>query len=402
MSENCLGHLKVLELCNLVAGPYCTKLLADLGAEVIKIEPPGIGDEARRRGPFLKDESHPEKSGLYLYLNTNKLGVTLDVRTKTGRSILEELVEQTDILVEDNPPSVMLELGLTYERLKEVNPGMVMTSITPFGQTGPYCDYKAQALNCFHAGGEGFMLPYESQYPEREPVVGGGLEPDCACGLHAALATLAAEYMMKLTGVGQHIDISKQDVLMTLVGLDITHYTQSGQIRNRHYRHSLCTAPVKCEDGYIMITPWPDPVWKKFALFVGNKEWAEDERYTVMVNRWQHTDELSQQIDEWVQQFQKEDLFNKLQKNGIAAAPVNTAEDIVKSHQMKVRDFFKEVDHPCSGRLKYPDAPYKLSASPSRLERSAPLLGQHNSQIYGDRLGYDKHDLVRMAEVGII
>ena len=137
MADRALSHIRVVELCNLIAGPYCTKLLADLGAEVIKVERPGLGDDARRRGPFLNDSPHPERSGLFQYLNTNKLGITLDVETTAGRDILRELVRQSDVLVEDHPPAVLEGLGLTYPQLSEANPRLVMTSITPFGQSGP-------------------------------------------------------------------------------------------------------------------------------------------------------------------------------------------------------------------------------------------------------------------------
>src|SRR4030042_4412143 len=186
MTDNALSHLNVIELCNMVSGPYCTKLLADFGAEVIKVEPPEIGECARRRGPFLHDIPTPELSGLFLHLNTNKLSITLDVRTATGKGILEELVKQADILLEDNPPGVMEKQGLTYEALERLNPRLVMTSITPFGQTGPYRDYKAYDLNSHHAGGEGYLLPIHSDDPDREPVKPGGIGGDCVCGLSAA------------------------------------------------------------------------------------------------------------------------------------------------------------------------------------------------------------------------
>ena len=249
MSEKGLGHLKILELCNLVAGPYSTKLLADLGAEVIKIEHPGIGDDARRRGPFLKDNPHPELSGLFLYLNTNKLGVTLDVTTRTGKNILIDLIKQTDIFVEDKPPALLEEMGLTYEDLRKVNPKLVMTSITPFGQTGPYRDYKAYELNSYHAGGEGYLLPTQSPDLSREPVKGGGLAGDCTCGLSAAIATLAAAYRMGATGLGQHIDVSKQDVLMTMALLEVAMFANMGIVRNRIERPLLMPTPMECQDG---------------------------------------------------------------------------------------------------------------------------------------------------------
>ena len=402
MPEQGLSHLKVLELCNLVSGPYCTKLLADLGAEVIKIEPPGIGDEARRRGPFLEDIPHPERSGLYLYLNTNKLGITLDVRTSTGRSILRELIEQMDIFVEDNPPAVMEEMGLTYEDLKEINSRLVMTSITPFGQTGPYRDYKAYELNSFHGGGEGYLLPMQSPNLDREPVKGGGLVGDCICGLSASLATLAAAYRMVATGVGQHVDVSKQDVLMTMVGLDIAMFANNGIRRNRSRWPVLMPKPMKCRDGYIMVSVLNDREWGDLVEFMGNPSWAKDDRFNTWLERHIYSDEINPHVREWLQQYKKEEIFHQLQAEAIAAASVNTAEEVVKSPQLEHRGFFAEIDHPEAGKLKYPTASYKFSRTPWRAERAAPLLGQHNEFVYCERLGYNRQDVVRMKESGVI
>ena len=402
MSEQALGHLKVLELCSLVCGPYCTKLLADLGAEVIKVERPGVGDEARRRGPFLGDTPHPERSGLFLYVNTNKLGITLDVTTSSGRKVFKELVAETDILVEDNSPTTLAELGLTYEELREINPRLVMTSITPFGQSGPYRDYKAYALNSFHSGGEGYLLPMQSPDLTREPVMGGGLEPDCICGLSAAMATLAAAYRMKAGGFGQHIDVSKQDVLMTMVQLEMALYPNVGVVRDRIKRPILMPTPMKCEDGYIHMSALTDREWRDVVKVMGDPSWAEDERYSLWLNRHLLGDEITPRIEEWAQHQKKDDLFHHLQDNAIAAVPVNTAEDLAKSPQMEARGFFAEVEHAEAGRLKYPTAGYKLSRTPWKAERAAPLLGEHNELVLSERLGYDRQALVKMREAGVI
>lgn len=402
MSGKALGHLKVLELCNFVSGPYCTKLLADLGAEVVKIEPPNTGDEARRRGPFFRDTPHSETSGLFLYLNTNKFGITLDIKTAAGRNILKELIKQTDIFVEDNPPKLMHELELTYAELKKLNPHLVMTSITPFGQTGPYRDYKAFELNLYHAGGEGYLLPIQSPDLSREPVKGGGLVGDCVCGLSSAIATLAAAYNMKVTGLGQHIDISKQDVLMTMVLLEIAMYANMGIVRTRMRRPLLMPLPMKCKDGYIMVSALTDREWNDLVKFIGNPSWAKEERFSKWLLRHQLGDEINPHIQAFVQNYTKEELFHLLQDNAIVAAPVNTSEDLVRSPQINARGFFVEVEHPLIGKLKHPTVPYKLSETPCRIERSAPLLGQHNELVYCNRLGYSKEELAKLKETGII
>jgi len=402
MPEQALSHFKVLELCNFVSGPYCTKLLADLGAEVIKIEPPGVGDEARRRCPFVNDIPHPERSGLFLYLNTNKLGITLDVNTSAGRTILKQLIGQTDIFIEDNPRKFMQKLGLAYKDLKKINPRLVMTSITPFGHTGPYKDYRAHEINLYHAGGEGYLLPAHSADLSREPVKGGGLVGDCMCGLSASLATLSAAYSVGQNGTGQHIDVSKQDVLMTMVNLEISMFANLGLMRNRLHRPILLPIPMPCQDGYIMISILTDREWQDFVKFIGNPAWAQDERFRSWLQRHLCADDINPHVREWLRQYNKREVFHGLQEKAIVAAPVNTAEDMAKCPQMESRGFFAEIEHPEAGKLKYPTAAYKFSETPWGAQRTAPLLGQHNEFVYCGRLGYNKQDLVTMKESGVI
>jgi CoA:oxalate CoA-transferase len=402
MADRALGHLRVVELCHMVTGPYCTKLLADLGAEVVKVEAPAAGDDARRRGPFLDDTPDPELSGLFLYLNTNKLGVTLDVETDTGRGIFRNLVDQADILVQDLPPDLSERLGLSYSELKEANPRLVMTSITPFGLTGPYRDYKARELNSHHSAGEGYLLPIMSPDLSREPVKGGGMACDCLCGLSAALATLAAAYRARETGRGQHIDVSKQDVLMTMALLEIAMYANVGVVRSRLRRPLLMPLPMKCQDGYIMMSALTDREWGSVVEFMGNPAWAADARYEQWLERHLAGDEINPHMEEFVAGFKTQELFHQLQAAASAAAPANTSRDVVESPQMEARGFFAEMEHPRAGTVKVPKAAYKLSRTPWRGERPAPLLGQHNEEVYCGRLGLDKKELVRLRESGVI
>jgi len=402
MSEQCLSHIKVVELCNSVAGNYCTKLLADLGAEVIKIEKPGVGDIARRIGPFPDDSPHPEQSGLYLYLNTNKKGITLDLDTNTGQDILKELIKQTDIFVEDNTPGTLDKSGISYGDLKKSNPGLVMTSITSFGQTGPYRDYKAYQLNTYHAGGEGFLLPIMSPDLSREPVRGGGLAGDCICGLSAGIAILAAAYRMKATGKGQYLDISKQDIMNTMVLLDIAMYANLKLPRDRLRRPLLMPIPMRCRDGYLMLSALTDREWKSVIDFMGNPAWADDDRFNQWLSRHLSGDDINPHVEEFVRQYNKDELFHQLQAKAIAAAPVNTSEDLLSSPQLEARGFFTEMEHPKAGKLKYPTAGYKMDETPWVAGFAAPLLGQHNEQIYCERLGYSRQELVGLREAGVI
>ena len=403
MPDQALSHLKVVELCNLVSGPYCTKLMADLGAEVIKIEPPRTGDESRNKGPFVDDRPNSELSGLFLHLNTNKLGITLDINTDTGRGILKELIKQADIFIEDNPPVFMEERELTYKDIESINPRLIMTSITPFGQNGPYRDYTAYELNSHHAGGEGFLLPLHSHEPFREPVKAGGIVGDCICGLSASLATLTATFAAAVTGIGQYIDVSKQDVLMSLVQNHVCTYANLGEVHDRLRRGFLTILPMACQDGYIMMTLVTDREWQNLVECMGNPQWAQDEKFASWAGRhWWAETEINPRIREWVLQYKKDELFSKLQAGGVAAVPVTTSEDLAKSAQLKERGFFAEIDHPEAGRLLYPTVSHQFSETPWRGEHAAPLLGQHNELVYCERLGYKRRELAELSAAGII
>jgi len=403
MSDQALGHLKVVELCNLVSGPYCAKLMADLGAEVIKVEAPGTGDDSRRKGPFVNAHPHHELSGLFLYLNTSKLGITLDVSTKTGKAIFTDIVRQADVLIEDNPPDRMRALGLTYDDLEPVNPRLVMTSITPFGQTGPYSGYKAYEMNTCHSSGEAFLLPFQTEETDREPVKSGDIVADSICGLSACLATLSAALLSAATGVGQHIDVSKQDVLMSLVQHHICTNANTGEVSTRIAKGYLLAVPMECQDGHIMVSIVSDREWHSFVECMGNPAWTDDERFESWVGRhlWART-EINPRLREWVRQFTKDELFHKLQAIGVAAVPVTTAEDLAKSPQLWERGFFTKITHPEAGTATYPTAGYQLSETPWRAAGAAPLLGEHNETVYCQRLGFSREELARLAEAGVI
>ncbi len=402
MARTALGHLKVLELTSMVTGPYCCKLLADLGAEVIKVEEPGRGDPARQRGPFLHDSPDKETSGLFLYLNTNKLSITLNMHSQAARHVFRELVRRCDVLVEDYPLSDACRLGITFEELSRINPRLVVTSISPYGRSGPYGEYRGRELNCVHAGGEGFMMPIESDFPDREPVRGGGLVGDCMCGLSACLATLAAAYRSRVTGKGQHVDVSKQDVLMTQVGLEVAMYTYSGTVRNRHRRAAITAVPLECRNGYVQLSAFGDRDWQSLIQFMGRDDWAKDEGFSDMARRWQRAEEINEGIQEWIRQYDKDYLFRELQSIAVSTAPVNTSEDLVKSPQLEARRFFVDIEHPVAGRLQYPSVAYRLSETPVKYARPAPLLGEHNRLVLGEQLGLSSENIRALAEVGTI
>jgi crotonobetainyl-CoA:carnitine CoA-transferase CaiB-like acyl-CoA transferase len=389
MTEQTLGGVKVIEYGHFVAGPYCAKLLADLGAEVIKIEPPGAGDESRRRDPFLNDIPHPEVSGLFLYLNTNKLGITLNLETAAGKDIFKRLIVEADILIEDNPPGKMKELGLDYEVLREINPRLVVTSITPFGQTGPYRNYKAYHLNIYHAGGAGYLLPTGSPNLEREPIKGPGFIGEYEGGLMAAVATLAALYWQGVSGQGQHVDASKQEAIVALEKMELAQYHSEGTNPSRGPK-KRGWSPVRWvrskDGGYVLLESAINDQWGGLVRFMGDPEWAHDEKYSTEEGRRELSGELRERVSEWAKDYTTEELFHGAQKNKCSAAPINSIEELINSPQIEERHFFAEIDHPVAGKLNYPSAPYNFSSS----------------SFFCGRLGYNKQDLVKLKEAGAI
>ena len=402
MAEGLLSGVKLVEYCSFVSGPYCTKLFADLGAEVIKVEKPE-GDEARKRGAFLNDTPDPELSGLFLYLNTNKLGVTLNLDSTMGRDIFKKLIADADILVEDRPPGEMEKLGLHYDVLKKINPSLIMASITPFGQYGPYRDYKAYYLNTYHASGAGYVLPYASPNADREPIKGGGYVGECDIGSSASVGIMGALYWRRAGGTGQHIDISKQEAEMALERVNIVRYYELGRNPSRYEYSHVRDTLLRCRDGgYIMVVLYPEKQWKGLSEALGNPEWAKDVKFQTIKARESNFSELKVHLREEAVKYDTDDFFHRIQSQGTACAPICSAEQVFNSPQTQARGFYVEIGHPKAGTLMYPGLPYRFSKTAPRNGYAAPLLGQHNEEVYCNRLGYTKQDLVKLREAGDI
>jgi crotonobetainyl-CoA:carnitine CoA-transferase CaiB-like acyl-CoA transferase len=403
MTQGPLKDLKVLELSSFVAGPYCAKLLADFGAEVVKIEAPGVGDEARRREPFMNDTPNPELSGLFLYLNNAKLGITLDIETSVGRDIFKQLIAWCDILIEDRTPGELAGLGLDYATLKGLNPALIMTSITPFGQTGPYSTYKAYYLNTFHASGQGYLLPMFSLDRSRAPLRYAGYVGEYDAGLSAAIATLGALYWRGNGGTGQHIDVSKQHAVMHLEKSQLRRYVDSGESPDRTGMGRLLETVVKCKDGYyVTIILSSEIQWRGLFEAMGRPQWGQDPPFNTQAGRSDHYTELREHLQEWTNHYTAEEIFHKIQGCRSACGLVQTAEQVYRSPQFEARGYFDEIDHPMAGKLKHPGRPYQFSNVSWRANKPAPLLGQHNEEVFCNRLGYQKRDLVKLRESGVI
>ncbi|MDD5287951.1 MAG: CoA transferase, partial [Dehalococcoidales bacterium] len=374
-----LDGVKVIEWSQMVAGPYCAKLLADLGADTIKIEDPG-GDEARKRGPFLHDEADPEKSLLFLYLNTNKRGVTLDVHSRTGREKFIELIRWADIFIDDHLSQSLAELKLDYAELSKINPALVMASITPFGQSGPYSNYKAYPLNIWHGGGLGYLSPITEGIPI--PLKPGAYWSECACGLVGAVGVVAGLYHMRETGCGQLVDVSKQEAIMGLARVQLDRYPNEGVVQNHAGFPRKGPALVHCKDGYMVYSGTQQHESKALIQFISGTDTNKYEKFLDEDFREDHWLELKDNISKWMEEYPKDWLYHQGQAAGVPIAPVMTVEDIVKSAQSTARQLFIKGVHPVAGKLIYPASACRFSASPASIERAAPLLGEHNTKVF--------------------
>ena len=403
-----LEGVKVLELCSFVAGPYCTKLLADMGADVVKAEAPDGGDEARRRGPFHKPDRGLDSSLLFTYVNSNKRGITLNIDTPKGKQILLELVKQVDLLVEDLPSGVLDRLGLLPSSLLQVNPGLLITSITPFGRSGPYRDYNAYYLNTYHAGGDGYMLPggwlADRLFPEREPIKAGGYFGEYQAGSNAAVASVAALLGRMMDGQGGHIDASKQESLINLNAADFCLYPDRGYMESRYNRHLALYigGQYRCKDGFWQLVIQGQRQWEAMITVMGSPPWASEEKYATHESCVAHRKEVDEKIEEWAMGHTREEIFHALQREGCAAGPVYSTEEVLQDQQLDYREFFVEMEHPRIGKFKAPSAAYRLSQTPWATRRPAPSIGQHNVEIYGGWLGYEGEGLTQLRQTGVI
>lgn len=408
-----LGSLRILDLTD-EKGYLCGRILADLGADVIKVEPPG-GCPGRRLGPFYKSNPHPERSLYWFAYNLNKRSITLNLETQDGREILRQLIKTADIVVESFPVGYLSRLGLGYAELSALNSRVILISISPFGQTGPRKDYKTSDIVALASSG--FM--YLIGDPDRPPIRITFPQAYLNAGAEAAVGSLIAYHWRELSGEGQHVDVSIQ--LCTTLPMLMTPaaYQFDGTIMKRvgSHRTGVASVPSRqqwtCKGGYV-----------SFCLFVAGAarkrakalvQWMEDEGMADEFLRsvdWQTfnqegTEEEVERVTETISKFfmthTQDELFEGSVKRGILLYPVYRAEDMLKSPQLQSRDYWVQVEHPELGTsITYPGPFIKMSDTPLTRFRRAPLIGEHNGEIYGKELGFSLHDLVVLKEANII
>ena len=383
MSKSALDGVKVIELATLYSGPYGSKLLADLGADVIKVEPPD-GDPARLEGPFPEAEPHPEKSAAFLYLNTSKRGITLDLINPADFETFKKLLSQADVLIDNHLPDYLIGLGLDWQTIRKINPRLIYTSITPYGYTGPRAMQDAGEMTIVHAAGLGNLLPAKTVNIDRAPVKTGGNTAQYIGGIYAALATVASLIGRKKSGQGNFIDLSLQEVILNLIAPRVTmnkyQLTSWGRVPDR----PQAMGRMETSDGYIVLAANDDHHFRAVRELMGNPDWAENKGWDDRQYRLNHLMDVAPQMEAWMRQQKKEEVYHRAAKMKVPLGPINNAKDVMESAQYQFRKYFVDVDHPVVGKFPYAGWSYKLAKSPPRVSRPAPLLGQHNEEILSE------------------
>jgi crotonobetainyl-CoA:carnitine CoA-transferase CaiB-like acyl-CoA transferase len=395
-----LDGVLVVDLSEGIAGGYCTKLLAALGAEVIKVERPGLGDPIRSMPPFKDDIPDPETSVVHLHLSMGKKSITLDPWRATGLDLLRRLIATADVLVESFKPSELMRLGIGHELLEREHPRLVITSVTHFGKDGPYAEYEGGELVDYSFGGYTFL----TGLPDREPIKAGGSQAQYQGGLHAATATMAALLMREATGLGDRLDVSISEAIC-YAHAGMSAYLNNGQIYRRvgaRLLSDLPTAPypstiLPARDGFVHVH-WAPADPSLLGVLTETPRLSEP---VVWETPRGHADEIDELVSAWLSQQDKAEAVRKAQEIRHPFTEVLTPADLLEDPQLQARGFLPEVEHPLLGAFRHIGPAFVMGETPLRVER-APLLGEHNVEIYCQRLGLTAEELSGLRERGVV
>jgi formyl-CoA transferase len=403
-----LAHLTVLDLSRVLAGPWCTQLLADLGATVIKIERPGTGDDTRAWGPpYLRDEAGRDTSeaAYYLACNRGKRSVAVDFTRPEGQAIVRDLARTADVLIENFKVGGLARYGLHYDAIRTVNPRLVYASITGFGQDGPYADRAG--YDFIIQGMSGFM----SVTGERDDLPGGGPQKagvaitDLMTGMYASTAILAALAHRDRTGEGQHIDACLLDSAVAMMAVMNMNYLVTGMVPGRAGNAHQNIVPYQvfaCADGHLILAVGNDGQFARFCEAAGRDEWARDTRFATNAARVRHRDVLVPMIAQVIATRSQHDWLRSLESRGVPCGPINRLDQVFADPQVRAREMRRELSHPLAGRVPQVVAPLKLSATPLDYPQAPPLLGEHTREVLGERLGLSPQRVVELAAAGVI
>ena len=403
-----LSHIRVLDLSRVLAGPWCSQHLADLGAEVIKIERPGTGDETRAWGPpYLKDADGNDttEAAYYLSCNRGKKSLTLDISTKEGQDIVRKLAAKSDVVLENYKVGQLKKYGLGYDELNAINPKIVYCSITGFGQTGPWShrpgyDFIIQGLG-------GLM----SITGERDDLPGGGPQKvgvavtDLITGMYATIAILAALTHRERSGAGQYIDMALLDVSVAMLANMNMNYLTSDQVPKRWGNAHPNVIPYQvfaCSDGHIIVAVGNDSQFRKFCEALGVSDLGSDERFATNSNRIRHRAALIPLLEPLVKLRTRDEWVNALEAAGVPCGPINNIDQVFENPQVKARGIKVDIPHPLAGSVPQVASPMRFSETPIEYHTAPPTLGQHNDYVLRELLGMHADEIKRLQRSNII
>jgi formyl-CoA transferase len=403
-----LGHIRVLDLTRVLAGPWCTQNLADLGADVIKIERPGAGDDTRSWGPpYLKDAQGRDtgEAAYYLAANRGKRSLTLDIATPEGQDIVRKLAAQSDVVMENYKVGQLHKYGLDYESLKKIKPDLVYCSVTGFGQTGPYAHRAGYDFIIQGMGGFMSITGERDDLPGGGPQKGGVAISDLMTGMYATIAVLAALTHRDRTGEGQYIDMALLDVQVAMLANMGSNYLASGRAPKRWGNAHPNIVPYQTfatADGHIIVAVGNDGQYARFVEAGGRVELARDERFATNPMRVRNRDVLVPILAEMVATKTRDEWINLLEEAGVPCGPINNLDDVYVNPQVVAREMRADLPHPCGGDVKLVTSPMKLSGTPTRCDMPPPTLGQHTEDVLGELLGHSATEIAALRAKGVI
>lgn len=390
-----------MSLTGALFGPYCAMILADMGAEVIKVERPGFGDMSREWGPFFPGVQGPDKSGYFVSIHRNQKGLTLNLKDPKAREILKELVKKSDVLVENFKPGTMKEWGLDYKELKKVNPKLIYASGSGFGQYGPYSEWASYDIIGQAMGG--FMDM--NGWPDKPPVRAGSSIGDIISGMFLTIGILTALRYREKTGKGQSIDVAQVDSMLAVLENAIIRYTLEKKIPTRIGAKHPAITPFdifKAKDGYLVIAAGNDGIWKRFCTALNKPEWFNDPRFVTNPLRTQNEAALKPLIEEYTKTKTRWETAKLLLSQDVPSAPVYNVGEAVDDPHIAAREMIIELDQPQYGKVRIAGCPIKFSETPIKTFDPAPLLGQHTEEILTSVLGYSKTQVAELKKKGLV